>query len=62
MFDERFLFRSCFRLFQQLNISDLYQLIANNEGVDHKKLALLLYDIIHVALAFSIFIKNLCVI
>lgn len=38
------------------NITDLYQLIANNEGVDHKKLALLLYDIIHVT--FDLFISN----
>ncbi|KAL3998482.1 EF hand family protein [Acanthocheilonema viteae] len=31
----------------------LYQLIANNEGVDHKKLALLLYDIIHIPRFFG---------
>uniref|UniRef100_A0A915Q5I9 RNA helicase n=1 Tax=Setaria digitata TaxID=48799 RepID=A0A915Q5I9_9BILA len=31
----------------------LYQLIANNEGVDQKKLALLLYDIIHIPKFFG---------
>ncbi|EFO24688.2 utrophin [Loa loa] len=31
----------------------LYQLIANNEGVDQKKLALLLYDIIHIPRFFG---------
>uniref|UniRef100_A0A1I8EJT8 Calponin-homology (CH) domain-containing protein n=1 Tax=Wuchereria bancrofti TaxID=6293 RepID=A0A1I8EJT8_WUCBA len=31
----------------------LYQLIANNEGIDQKKLALLLYDIIHIPRFFG---------
>ncbi|VDO20139.1 unnamed protein product [Brugia timori] len=43
----------CKQLQFQISPSDLYQLIANNEGVDQKKLALLLYDIIHIPRFFG---------
>lgn len=36
-------------------VIDLYQLISSEDGVDQKRLALLLYDIIHVSYALASF-------
>ncbi|KAM3720398.1 Dystrophin-1 [Dirofilaria immitis] len=52
-----FSFRVLLTVLCNSNLEDkyryLYQLIANNEGVDQKKLALLLYDIIHIPRFFG---------
>ncbi|VDK87103.1 unnamed protein product, partial [Onchocerca ochengi] len=52
-----FSFRVLLTILCNSNLEDkyryLYQLIANNEGVDQKKLALLLYDIIHIPRFFG---------